>query len=35
MDRVVKHPILIDNYDRCVIIRYDNGRYTNTYKRKN
>ena len=33
MDRVVKHPIQIDNYHRYVIImddtRYD--RYTNTY----
>ena len=35
MDRVVKHPVLIDIYHRYVIIRYDNGRYTNTYKRKN
>ena len=35
MDRVVKHPVLIDIYIRCVIIRYDNGRYTDTDKRKN
>ena len=35
MDRVVKHPVLIDNATKYVIIRYDNGRYTDTYKRKN
>jgi len=35
MDGVVKHPVLIDNYPRYVIIRYDNGRYSDSYKRKN
>ena len=34
MDGVVKHPSMFDNLYRYAIIRYDNDRYTNTYKRK-
>ena len=35
MDRVVKHPVQIDLIFKYAIIRYDNGRYTDTNKRKN